>query len=390
MITLCDEDPACVGFHIYQTSLGDCSFGCAQLCSTLSTQSDSNYEVYLTSPYAASSDAQQGCANLYCSGDVTSLPSNVQVSVGSGTRRFYPTLQHCESIWQSLCSAGSTLSSGVACRSSSQMSLPFVQNLNVDCVGIQQETITLSTGLTGVSLDIAFTAAVDKDRFLNTSLGSMAMSGPLECITYWLEETNLTKMSLIVGTSWTSILHTRLGSHTSQSGNFEEAKAFCLADTLCTGLHCPSMSTNGQHDLCYVVHGTTTSTSVGSTSYLRDSSGMKDPQFTNFENPLFENLFDLMTKTVRLIFRDLIQDLLPSVSQNILRDSINRLISTESRPECPRYVYFDSSFHIAESRVLSSDSVRFVSLSSLSVCVCSFLVTESLNPSVHFFFFLCH
>ena len=71
------------------------------------------------------------------------------------------------------------------------------------------------------------------------------------------------------------------------------------------------MSKNGGHDLCYVVHGTSTSTSVGSTSYVRDSSGMKDPQFTEFQNPLFGDLFDLMTKTVRLLFRDLIQDLIP-------------------------------------------------------------------------------
>ena len=65
----------------------------------------------------------------------------------TGTRRFYPTLSHCESIWQSICSSGSTPSSGVACRSNSEMSLPFVRNSNVDCVGVQEETITLSTYL---------------------------------------------------------------------------------------------------------------------------------------------------------------------------------------------------------------------------------------------------
>ena len=147
MITLCDQDPKCVGFHVYQTTLGSCSFGCAMLCSTLSTQSNSAYETYLTSPYAATSDAQQGCAELYCDGDVTAIASSVQASVGSATRRFYPTLSHCESIWQSICSSGSTPSSGVACRSNSEMSLPFVRNSNVDCEGVQEETITLSTYL---------------------------------------------------------------------------------------------------------------------------------------------------------------------------------------------------------------------------------------------------
>ena len=77
MITLCDQDPKCVGFQVYQTSLGSCSFGCAMLCSTLSTQSNSAYETYLTSPYAATSDAQQGCAELYCDGDVTAIVRSV-------------------------------------------------------------------------------------------------------------------------------------------------------------------------------------------------------------------------------------------------------------------------------------------------------------------------
>ena len=211
-----------------------------------------------------------------------------------------------------------------------------------------------------MAVDIAFTAAVDEARFMNTTLGSMIMSGVLECMNYWLEETNLTKMSVTIGTSWKSMLHTQLGSHTGSSGNFEEAKTMCLADTDCTGLHCPSMSKNGGHDLCYVVHGTSTLTNVGSTSYLRDSSGMKDPQFTEFQNPLFGDLFDLMTKTVRLLFRDLIQDLIPGISQNILRKSLNRLIWTESRPECKNYVYFDSSLHKTETRALSDSSVKYV------------------------------
>ena len=85
-----------------------------------------------------------------------------------------------------------------------------------------------------MAVDIAFTAAVDEARFMNTTLGSMIMSGVLECMNYWLEETNLTKMSVTIGTSWKSILHTQLGSHTGSSGNFEEAKALCLADTACT------------------------------------------------------------------------------------------------------------------------------------------------------------
>ena len=128
------------------------------------------------------------------------------------------------------------------------------------------------------------------------------------------------------------------------------------------------MSKNGGHDLCYVVHGTSTSTSVGSTSYVRDSSGMKDPQFTEFQNPLFGDLFDLMTKTVRLLFRDLIQDLIPGVSQNILRKSLNRLIWTESRPECKNYVYFDSSLHKTETRALSDSSVKYVVFECVRVC----------------------
>lgn len=235
----------------------------------------------------------------------------------------------------------------VECRASNEMSEPFFQGNDVECTGIQTETITLSTGLTGVSVDIAFAAAIDQTRLMNTTLGSMAINGPLECISNWLEATNLTKMLLTIGTSWNSMLHTQLGSHVGLTGTFEEAKSLCLLDDSCTGLHCPSMSVDGTHPLCYVVHGTSRSTSIGSTSYVRDSSGMKDPQFTEFKNPLLSNLFDLMTTSVRLIFRDLIQDLIPSVSQNILRDSINRLIWRESRPSCPRYEYWDSSIHDA-------------------------------------------
>ena len=67
-----------------------CSFD-VRFCSTLSTQSNSGTRrTAPTSPYAATSDAQQGCAELYAT--VTSPPLRaVSASVGSATRRF---IQH--------------------------------------------------------------------------------------------------------------------------------------------------------------------------------------------------------------------------------------------------------------------------------------------------------
>lgn len=376
VLARCSNDAACVGFQIQQTTLGDCSFGCATLCSTLAYVSDSTSEVYFASAYAAYADTYNGCTQLYCNSTALTVPATTNSVVGTTTRRFSPSLSQCEAVWQSMCVSG-TMSTGddvVTCRSNTDVvaNMPFETTNGKLCTGEQEETVMLSTGLTGVGVDIAATVAINRDTMLNTSLGQMGAYGPLACIARWIHTTNVTKMSMSIGTSWSKRKHAKLVvaspvSSPAASASFADAKLDCLQTDACVGLYCPSLSHEGMHPLCYAVVGTgeaTFQTEVGSTSYLRDSSGMVDPSVSDFKNVLFEDMFALFITSARYVFRDLFRSILPSVTQNVVRNIALDAIDTyflSKADECPEsYTYFDVSQHGATTALaerLASDDV---------------------------------
>ena len=210
------------------------------------------------------------------------------------------------------------------------------------------------TGLTGVAVDIALLLrSMSIVSWIQWVLSSL--SGVLEIwITGFEERISRKSHVTISNLLWKSILVLQLGSHTGSSGNVEEAKALCLADTSwnfvqnfsrwwsdcrqitrrshtyhslipkynitrkstleCTldydeyltrasrsntgtpGLHCPSMSKNA--DTICATSFTEPRLSVGSTSYVRDSSGMKDTSNSqsSSSSSVRQDLFDLRTK----------------------------------------------------------------------------------------------